>query len=128
MSHLANVQSDVFSNGSIAVFEFAACQCFNYGMPNTMLSGMARTHMGEHSEGAWLDAVTLFQSVRDADHDAAARLLRTSSDPEAVVLNLLGMLGVYLRGEAPDNLDHFIAASHRAGPPPSPRPPLPPLT
>ncbi len=95
-------------------------------MPNTMLWGMGQTHVDERSEGAWLEAITLFQSVRDADHDAAARLLRTSSDPEAVMLNLLRMLGVYLRREAPDKLDHFIAASHRAGPPPSP--PLPPLT
>ncbi|MBF9337259.1 hypothetical protein G3N30_13895 [Microbacterium lacticum] len=88
---------------------------------------MGRTYVGERGEGAWLEAITLFQSVRDADHAAAARLLRTSSDPEGVMLNLLRMLGVYLRGEAPDKLDHFIAASHRAGPPPNPRPPLPPL-
>ena len=51
-------------------------------MPNTMLWGMGQTHVDERSEGAWLEAITLFQSVRDADHDAAARLLRTSSDPE----------------------------------------------
>ncbi|MFD8741148.1 hypothetical protein ACFV06_40465 [Streptomyces sp. NPDC059618] len=89
---------------------------------------MRRTHTDQRSEGAWLEAITLFQSVRDADHAAAARLLRTSSDPETVMLNLLRMLGVYLRGEAPDKLDHFITASHRAGPPPTPRPPLPPLT
>ena len=87
---------------------------------------MGRTYVGERGEGAWLEAITLFQTVRDADRDSAARLLRTSSYPEAVMLNLLRMLGVYLRGEAPDKLDHFIAASHRAGPPPSP--PLPPLT
>ena len=87
---------------------------------------MGRTYVGERSEGAWLEAITLFLSVRVADLAAAARLLRTSSDPETVMLNLLRMLGVYLRGEAPDKLDHFIAASHRAGPPPSP--PLPPLT
>lgn len=66
---------------------------------------MGRTYVGERSEGAWLEAITLFQSVRDADHAAAARLLRTSSDPETVMLNLLRMLGVYLRGEAPDKLD-----------------------
>lgn len=89
---------------------------------------MGRTHVDERNEGAWLEAITLFQSVRDADHDAAARLLRTSSDPETVMMNLLRMLGVYLRGEASDKLDRFIAASHRAGPPPNPRPPLPPLT
>jgi hypothetical protein len=89
---------------------------------------MGRTHVDERNEGAWLKAITLFQSVRDADHDAAARLLRTSSDPETVMLNLLRMLGVYLRGEAPEKIDRFIAASHRAGPPPGPRPPLPPLT
>lgn len=100
----------------------------NYGLPNTMLWGMRRTPTDERSEGVWLEVITLFQSVRDADHDAAAHLLRTSSDPEAVTLNLLRMLSVYLRGEAPDKLDHFIAASHRAGPPPKPRPPLPPLT
>lgn len=88
---------------------------------------MRRTHTDQHSEGAWLEAITLFQSVRDADHDAAARLLRTSSDPEAVMLNLLRMLGVYLRGEASDKLDHFIAASHRAGPPPGLGPRRPPL-
>lgn len=57
----------------------------------------------------------MFQSVRDADHDAAARLLRTSSDPETVMLNLLRMLSIYLRGETPDKLDYFIASSHRAG-------------
>ena len=61
-----------------------------------------------------------------AQHHYQGLNLRTSSDPETVMLNLLRMLGVYLRGEAPDKLDHFIAASHRAGPPPSP--PLPPLT
>lgn len=93
-----------------------------------MLWAMRRTHTDQRSEGAWLEAITLFQSVRKADHDAAGRLLRTSSDPEAVTLNLLRMLGVYLRGEASDKLDHFINASHRAGPPPTPRPPLPPLT
>ena len=33
---------------------------------------MGRTYVGERSEGAWLEAITLFQSVRDADHAAAA--------------------------------------------------------
>lgn len=89
---------------------------------------MGRTHVDERSEGAWLEAITLFRSVRDADYDGAARLLHTSSDPEAVMLSLLRMLGVYLRGEASDKLDRFIAASHRAGPPPRPGPRLPPLT
>lgn len=96
-------------------------------MPNTMLWGMGRTHMDDRGEGAWLEAIALFQSVRDADHDGAARLLRTSSHPEAVMLNLLRILGVYLRGEAPDKLDRLIAASRRAGPPPGVGPSLPPL-
>lgn len=77
----------------------------------------------ERNEGAWLEAIALFQSVRDADHDVAARLLSTSSDSEVVMLNLLRMLGVYLRGEERDKLDRFVAASHRAGPPPPYRAP-----
>ena len=99
----------------------------NYGKANSMLWGMDETQRGERNEGAWLEAITLFQSVREADHDVAARLLRTSSNPEAVMLNLLRMLGVYLRGEADDKLDRFIDASYNAGPPPRPHPPLPPL-
>ncbi|SJM71556.1 hypothetical protein [Gulosibacter sp. 10] len=85
--------------------------------------------MAERDEGTWMEAIALFQSAREGEHEAAAQLLRTTSDPEAVALSLLRMLGVYLRGEEPEKLDRFIDASHRAGPPPAPGagPRLPPL-
>lgn len=86
--------------------------------------------MAEHDEGAWMEAIALFQTARDGEQDVARRLMRSASDPEAVTLSLLRMLTVYLRGEEPEKLDRFIDASHRAGPPPLPGtgPRLPPLT
>ena len=44
--------------------------------------------MAERDEGAWMEAIALFQSAREGEHEAAAQLLRTTSDPEAVVLSL----------------------------------------
>lgn len=78
---------------------------------------------------AWLEATALFQAVREGNQPAAKQLLETSADRDRAVGNLLSMLGVFLRGEDADKLDRFIAASHRAGPPPTfgSRPFLPPL-
>lgn len=80
-------------------------------------------------QGAWLEAITLFQAVREGNQPAAKQLLETSADRDRVIGNLLSMLGVFLRGEDADKLDRFIAASHRAGPPPAfgSRPSLRPL-
>lgn len=85
--------------------------------------------MPEHRQGSWLEAITLFQAVREGDQRTACRLLESTTDYESVTMNLLSMLGVYLRGEEPEKLDRFIAAAHQAGPPPryGSRPSLPPL-
>lgn len=83
-------------------------------MPTGTSSGM-----DPHREGAWIEAIALFQSARHGDHASADRLLGSSSDPAAVVAGLLTLLGVYLRGEDPTKLDGFVAASHRVGPPPA---------
>lgn len=69
-------------------------------------------------EGAWLEAIGLFQQARAGDHLAAMRLLETSADPAAVVHGLLRMLVVFLRGEDADKLERFLDASLRAGAPP----------
>lgn len=86
--------------------------------------------MGNDDEGPWLEAIALFESVREGRQAEAGQLLATSSDQQALMGNLLRMLGVYLRGEEGSKLDRFIAASHRAGPPPAAgpldrNPPLP---
>lgn len=79
-------------------------------------------------EGAWLETIALFQALREGNQPAARRLLDSCADRDRVVDGLLSMLGVFLRGEEAAKLDRFIAASHRAGPPPSfgSRPYLPP--
>lgn len=76
--------------------------------------------MREHSEGVWLEAIVLFETVRAGDQRAAATLMATATNPDAVMLSLLRLLGIYLRGENVDKLDRFVAAAHRAGPPPLP--------
>lgn len=76
--------------------------------------------MQETREGVWLEAIALFETVREGDHRAAATLLATATNRDAVMLSLLRLLGIYLRGEDGDKLDRFLAASHRAGPPPPP--------
>ncbi|AKV59161.1 MULTISPECIES: hypothetical protein [Corynebacterium] len=74
----------------------------------------------EANMGAWLEAITLFETARDGDHVASARLVHSSADPEKVTLNLMRLLAVYLRDESAQKLDRFIATSHRVGPPPLP--------
>lgn len=69
-------------------------------------------------EGAWLEAIGLFQQARAGDQLAAMRLLETSADPAAVVHGLLRMLVVFLRGEDADKLERFLDASLHAGAPP----------
>lgn len=69
-------------------------------------------------EGSWLESITLFQAVREGEQKHAIKLLETSRDREEVTRGLLSLLGVYLCGEDPTKLDHFIAVSHRMGPPP----------
>lgn len=78
--------------------------------------------MQERSEGTWLEAIALFETVRKGDQAASAQLLSTATEPDIVMLHLLRMLGVYLRGEDKDKLERFVAAARRAGPPPLPGP------
>ena len=68
--------------------------------------------------GAWLEAIALFETAREGDYLASARLVRSSANPEDVTLNLMRLLAVYLHDESPEKLDRFIATSHRVGPPP----------
>ncbi|OAV62948.1 hypothetical protein A6F49_03880 [Enteractinococcus helveticum] len=68
-------------------------------------------------EGAWLEAIGIFQQVRSGDHQRAMKLLVTSADPPAVMQNLLRLLVVFLRGEDSRKLERFLDASFRAGPP-----------
>ncbi|MFP5020774.1 hypothetical protein [Pseudonocardia phyllosphaerae] len=70
-------------------------------------------------EGAWLEAIGLFQQVRSGDHPAARRLLHSSSDPDAVTECLLRMLAVFLRAEDGEKLDHFVDVAFKVGPPPA---------
>jgi len=74
--------------------------------------------VAESEEGAMLEAIALFQAVREGKQTLATQLLETAAQPETVTRCLLRMLGVYLRGEDPEKLDRFIAAAHRAGVPP----------
>lgn len=78
---------------------------------------------------AWIEAIVLFQTIREGNQPAAKRLLDSSSSRDEVVERLLSMLGVFLRSQKPTELDHFITTAHRAGPPPKfgARPYLPPL-
>ncbi|MFV0434967.1 MAG: hypothetical protein ACK5LO_13430 [Leucobacter sp.] len=72
--------------------------------------------------GEWLETIALFQAVREGDQPAALRLLGSAANRDAVIGGLLSMLGMFLRVEdatAPGKLDQFVAASHRAGPPPA---------
>lgn len=80
-------------------------------------------------DGAWLEAIALFQAVRESNQPSASRLLESAANRDAVIGGLLSMLGMFLRAEDPAKLDQFIAASHHAGPPPAygARPFLPPL-
>lgn len=85
--------------------------------------------MPRPDDGAWLETIALFQAVREGNQPAALRLLETTSNRDAVIGGLLSMLGMFLRAEKAGKLDRFIAASHRAGPPPAYglRPFLPPI-
>lgn len=76
----------------------------------------------DRRESAWLEAIALFQEVRDGNHLAATALVNTCKDHDLVVSNLLRMMSVFLRGEETDKLDRFVESSHRAGPPPVRRP------
>ena len=71
--------------------------------------------LDDSNMGAWLEAIALFETAREL---ASARLVRSSTNPEDVTLNLMRLLAVYLRDESPQKLDRFIATSHRVGPPP----------
>ena len=74
--------------------------------------------LDDSNMGAWLEAIALFETAREGDYLASARLVRSSANPEDVTLNLMRLLAVYLRDESPEKLDRFIATSHRVGPPP----------
>ncbi|MGP5072230.1 hypothetical protein ACTXOR_12125 [Arthrobacter rhombi] len=82
-----------------------------------------------HKDGIWLEAITLFQAIREGNQPAARRLLDSSAHRDEVFEGLLSMLGIFLRGQQAAELDHFISAAHRAGPPPpfGARPYFPPL-
>lgn len=69
-------------------------------------------------EGSWLESITLFQAIRNGEQRHAINILQTSQNRDEVARGLLSLLGVYLRGEETAKLDHFIAVSHRMGPPP----------
>lgn len=80
-------------------------------------------------DGIWLEAITLFQAIREGNQPAAKRLLDSTAHRDEVLEGLLSMFGIFLRGQKAAELDHFISAAHRAGPPPpfGARPYLPPL-
>lgn len=89
--------------------------------------------MPRPDDGTWLEAIALFEAIREGNQPAALRLLGSAANRDAVIGGLLSMLGMLLRAEdatAPGKLDRFVAASHRAGPPPAygARPYLPPPT
>lgn len=89
--------------------------------------------MPRPDDGIWLEAIALFEAIREGNQPAALRLLGSAANRDAVIGGLLSMLGMFLRAEdatAPGKLDQFVAASHRAGPPPAygARPFLPPPT
>ncbi|WOC12416.1 hypothetical protein [Gordonia sp. MP11Mi] len=68
--------------------------------------------------GAWLEAISLFEAVRHGQRQTAGRQLRTAVDPDKVTDSLLSLLGVLLRGADSAELDRFVEAARRAGPPP----------
>ncbi|HBV10837.1 hypothetical protein CIK74_05215 [Glutamicibacter sp. BW77] len=72
----------------------------------------------------WLEAIALFRAAHESNHQMAHTILSTSVEAETVMHHLLRLLSVYLRGESPSKIEHFISASHRAGPPPQTPPPF----
>ncbi|MFI8595660.1 hypothetical protein ACIGCK_14665 [Microbacterium sp. NPDC078428] len=88
----------------------------------TGISEPAPDPMPRPDDGAWLETIALFEAIREGNQPAAHRLLSSSAKRDAVLGGLFSMLGVFLRGEDASGrakLDHFIEASHRAGPPPA---------
>lgn len=73
---------------------------------------------GQSRQYGWLEAIVLFQQLRNGDHATARRLIATSADPDLVVDDLLRMLVIFLRGEDVGKIDRFVEVAHRAGPPP----------
>lgn len=73
---------------------------------------------GQSRQYGWLEAIGLFQQLRNGDHEMARRLIATSANPDLVVDDLLRMLVIFLRGEDVGKIDHFVEVAHRAGPPP----------
>lgn len=69
-------------------------------------------------EGAWLEAISMFEAVRRGERQTASRLLQTTVDSDRVTSNLLSLLGVLVRGMETADLDRFIESARRAGPPP----------
>lgn len=76
---------------------------------------------GQSRQYGWLEAVGLFQQLRNGDYETARRLIATSASPDLVVDDLLRMLVVFLRGEDVGKIDRFVEVALRAGPPPSPQ-------
>lgn len=68
----------------------------------------------------WLEAIGLFQQLQNGDYLTVRRLIETSAAPDDVVDDLLRMLIVFLRGEAPDKIERFVETAYRIGPPPPP--------
>lgn len=68
--------------------------------------------------GSWLEAISVFDAVRQGQRQTAGRLLRTAVDPDRVTGDLLSLLGVLLRGADATELDLFLEAARLAGPPP----------
>lgn len=75
---------------------------------------------GQSRQYGWLEAVGLFQQLRNGDYETARRLIATSASPDLVVDDLLRMLVVFLRGEDVGKIDRSVEVALRAGPPPSP--------
>lgn len=78
-----------------------------------------------HPCGTWCEAIALFAEVHEGRRREAAHLASTAGNPEALLADLLRLLGVFLRGEPHGKIERFLAAAHRAGPPPRHAPPLP---
>ncbi|GAA5228816.1 hypothetical protein [Paeniglutamicibacter antarcticus] len=80
--------------------------------------------------GPWIEAIVLFQTIRGGNQPAAKQLMDSSADKEQMVDGLMSLLGVFLKGKDPSELDRFLVAAHRFTPPPGfgTRPYLPPLS
>lgn len=70
-------------------------------------------------EGAWIEAITMFEQVRNGDYGGAAALLHSSREPDLVLNGLLRLLGLFFRGEECAKLEHFAETARKMGPPPA---------